>query len=69
VKDLKKAFRESVDDYLAFCESRGEAPERPFSGKFPVRVSPGLHAQIAARAHTRGKSLNAYIAEVLAMAD
>ena len=24
VAELKKAFRESVDDYLAFCKERGE---------------------------------------------
>ena len=24
--ELNRAFRESVDDYLAFCERRGEAP-------------------------------------------
>jgi predicted HicB family RNase H-like nuclease len=69
VKELKKAFRDSVDDYLAFCAERGETAEKPFSGKFPVRVSPDLHAQIAARARTKGKSLNAYVAEVLATAD
>ena len=30
VKELKKAFEESVEDYLAFCESRGEEPDKPF---------------------------------------
>jgi predicted HicB family RNase H-like nuclease len=69
VKELKKAFRDSIDDYLTFCAARGEEPEKPFSGKFPVRISPELHAQIAARARTKGKSLNAYVSEVLAAAD
>ena len=27
-EELRRAFRESVDDYLAFCESRGELPEK-----------------------------------------
>jgi predicted HicB family RNase H-like nuclease len=35
--ELTKAFADSVDDYLAFCHERGEAPERPFSGQFVVR--------------------------------
>jgi predicted HicB family RNase H-like nuclease len=26
VKQIEHAFRESVDDYLAFCASRGEEP-------------------------------------------
>ena len=28
VAELKKAFKESVEDYLAFCASRGEEPDR-----------------------------------------
>jgi predicted HicB family RNase H-like nuclease len=34
VAELKKAFEDSVDDYLAFCEQRGEAPDEPLSGQF-----------------------------------
>ena len=34
VGELRKAFEESIDDYLAFCKARGEEPEKPFSGKF-----------------------------------
>ncbi len=32
VDDLRKAFHDSVDDYLTFCAERGEKPEKPFSG-------------------------------------
>ena len=65
LRDLDKAFRESVDDYLAFCAKRGETADKPFSGKFVLRLSPEVHrkAFIAAR-HAR-KSLNAWVAEVL----
>lgn len=28
VEELKQAFEDSVDDYLAFCASRGEDPEK-----------------------------------------
>jgi len=31
VKAIKKAFVESVEDYLAFCAERNEAPEKPDS--------------------------------------
>jgi predicted HicB family RNase H-like nuclease len=27
--ELQKAFRDSVDDYLAFCAERGEEPDTP----------------------------------------
>jgi predicted HicB family RNase H-like nuclease len=29
VKEIVQAFHDSVDDYLAFCEERGESPEKP----------------------------------------
>jgi predicted HicB family RNase H-like nuclease len=29
VAELKMAFKESVEDYLAFCASRGEEPDKP----------------------------------------
>ncbi|MFQ5639650.1 MAG: type II toxin-antitoxin system HicB family antitoxin, partial [bacterium] len=29
VEELKKAFEESVEDYLEFCAERNEEPERP----------------------------------------
>ena len=30
VKELQKAFRDSIDDYLVFCAERGEEPNRPY---------------------------------------
>ena len=61
VEGLRKAFRESVDDYLEFCEARGEEPKKPYSGKFLVRVDPELHKTISIQAKKSGKSLNAWI--------
>jgi predicted HicB family RNase H-like nuclease len=65
VADLKKAFRESVEDYLALCQKRGEEPEKPFSGQFVTRVSPDLHRRINVAATLSGKSLNAWVTEQL----
>lgn len=65
VSELRKAMRESVEDYLAFCASRGEEPDRPFSGKFPVRISPDLHKRTHIAAKRQGVSLNAFVAEAL----
>lgn len=65
VDELKQAFEDSVDDYLEFCASRGEDPEKPFSGKVLVRVPPDVHRKIMAEARRQGKSLNAYIVERL----
>jgi len=65
VRQLKKAFADSVDDYLEYCAARGEEPEKPFSGKFLVRVPPEMHREIMAEARQQGKSLNAYVSEKL----
>jgi predicted HicB family RNase H-like nuclease len=62
-EELAQAFRDSIDDYLAFCEERCVAPERPCSGRFLVRVPPELHRKAAARAAAEGLSLNAWIAK------
>lgn len=65
VKELKKAFKESVEDYLAFCKERGEEPDKPFSGNFVVRIRPDLHRRLYAQAKKAGQSLNAFIEERL----
>lgn len=65
VKSLKKAFRDSVNDYLEFCKKRDEEPERPFSGKLNLRLDPELHRKAFVAAKTEGLSLNAWIAEAI----
>ena len=65
VDELKKAFEESVDDYLAFCKERGEFPDKPFSGLFVTRIPVDLHRKVNLAATLAGKSLNAWVAEQL----
>jgi predicted HicB family RNase H-like nuclease len=65
VEEIQKAFRESVDDYLEFCSQRGEAPEKPFSGKFVVRLPTDLHRKAYIQAKLANKSLNGWVTEVL----
>jgi predicted HicB family RNase H-like nuclease len=65
VAELKKAFEDSVDDYLAFCAERGEEPDKPFSGQFVTRIPPELHRKVNLAASLSGKSLNAWVAEQL----
>lgn len=65
VSDLQKAFRESVEDYLEFCASEGEEPEKPFSGKFMIRLTPEQHRTISLAAKVSEKSLNAWVTEHL----
>lgn len=68
VRELRKEMATSVEDYLAFCAERGEEPERPYSGRFLVRVPPEVHRQVAIAAARSGKSLNSWVAERLEQA-
>lgn len=65
VKELKKAFHDSVDDYLEFCKERHEEPDKPFSGRFVLRLEPALHKKLFVRAKREGKSINAWVADRL----
>jgi predicted HicB family RNase H-like nuclease len=65
VEEVEQAFVDSVEDYLAFCGERGEEPDRPFSGRLMVRLSPRLHHRLFLQAKEQGKSLNQLISEKL----
>jgi predicted HicB family RNase H-like nuclease len=65
VAELRAAFAEAVDDYLATCKKLGKEPNKPYSGQFRLRLAPELHARAAMLAETRGKSLNAWVSEVI----
>ena len=65
VKSYMAASRNSLDDYLAFCEEQGDKPEKPYSGKFNLRIHPELHKQLALEAANQGKSLNSCVEEIL----
>ena len=70
VEEARQEFQNSVDDYLEFCEELGREPERPFSGKLPYRTSPETHRKIFIAAKKAGKSINAWMDDVLSeMAD
>ncbi len=65
VKELEKAFKDSINDYLSWCKERGEKPEKTFSGNIRIRISPDLHAKLAQAAVTQGVSLNSLIIDRL----
>jgi predicted HicB family RNase H-like nuclease len=68
VDELRKAFQDSIDDYLEFCAERGEDPDKPYSGKFVVRVEPELHKSIAIEARKKNVSINLLVGETLSKA-
>ncbi len=68
VDEVRQAFRDSVDDYLAFCAQLGEPPEKPYSGRLPFRTTPERHRRIARAARAAGLSINAWMDKELAAA-
>lgn len=65
VEELKKSLAEGVEDYLAMCAEDGVEPEKPYPGRFALRMEPDLHRRAAMAAKSAGKSLNAWIAQAV----
>ncbi len=68
ISDLKREFANSMKEYFEFCKERGVEPEKPFSGKFVLRVSPEVHRAITIAAAREGTSLNKWATEKLELA-
>ena len=54
-----------LDNYIAISEETGRPVQKPYSGKLMLRVSPDVHAAVAAAADVHGKSINQWASEVL----
>ncbi len=65
IPELRASFQEAVDDYLDFCVQLGREPQKPFTGKFVVRIESELHRQVSAKAKVAGVSLNQFVATAL----
>jgi predicted HicB family RNase H-like nuclease len=64
LKQIKAAFKGSVDDYLAFCKEMGKEPNKPYSGKVMFRIDPEVHARSALAAQSKDMSLNKWVEDV-----
>ena len=65
VADLRAAFAEAVDDYIAACAQLGKTAQKPFSGQLMVRLDPQVHANAALAAEGAGTSLATWTEEAL----
>jgi predicted HicB family RNase H-like nuclease len=65
VATLRSSFEEAVDDYLDFCDHRGQQPEQSFKGSFNIRPGVKLHRQAAITAQQKGMNLNKLVTEAL----
>lgn len=68
VAEFESNFHMVVDDYIAACESFGDKPEKPASGRMMLRVSPNVHAAAIKAATRGGLSLNKWAEQALSTA-
>lgn len=66
VAEAIQAFHDSVEDYLKWCEERKVEPDKPFSGKLVLRLTPDLHKRLSVEPAQADKSLNSLIVDTLA---
>ncbi|MEE2717223.1 MAG: type II toxin-antitoxin system HicB family antitoxin [SAR324 cluster bacterium] len=65
VPELRQEFERSLEVYLEFCRKLNQEPEKPFSGKLMLRLSPQIHRKAFLAAKGANKSLNAWISECI----
>ena len=64
-EELRAAFREAVDDYRAWCEELGEAPESTAADGLTFRPSEEQRRRFLAAAATRRMSLDNWALSIL----
>ena len=65
VPELRAAFEEAVEDYLATCAKLGRAAQKPASGRLMLRVPPEVHTAALVAAQVSGQSLNQWATQAL----
>ena len=65
VDELRQEFKNSVEVSLNHCKKIGKVPNKPYSGKFVLRVPPELHRRLAESAREADESLNAFAVRIL----
>lgn len=47
VEELEREFSTSMTEYFKICKEKGKQPDKPYFGRFNVRLRPRLHGEIA----------------------
>lgn len=58
----------SIQTYLEICRERNLQPEKPFSGRFNILMTPEQHRRYTYQAAAEGKSLNTWAIEPMEQA-
>ena len=65
VRKLHTEGKKSLKVFLEMCDEKGIEPYKHFSGRFNVRIDPGLHERLSANAKAKGESINTVVSEAL----
>jgi predicted HicB family RNase H-like nuclease len=65
VAEIERAFKESIEEYLAWCKEEGAEPEKPYSGRFNLRLPPELHKELAIKARKLKISINSFVEKAI----
>ncbi len=65
VQDLHEEGRQSLKVFLDMCKEDGVNPRKRFTGRFNLRLQQDLYEKAATHAKASGKSINAWIADVI----
>jgi predicted HicB family RNase H-like nuclease len=61
VGDLKRSFREAVEDYIDLCRKAGKPLFKSYVGSFNIRMPAELHQKAARKSALLGISLNQFV--------
>jgi len=65
VEEAEQDFRAAVDEYLAWAQEKGFAPERPYRGEILVRATAELHRETAAASAESETSINQFVLDAV----
>ncbi|MDM8547642.1 type II toxin-antitoxin system HicB family antitoxin [Candidatus Venteria ishoeyi] len=68
IKGLHHEGQLSLNMFLDMCKKDGVEPKKYYSGKFNVRLTPDLHADVVVAANAAGKSINQWLVDFLSNA-
>lgn len=65
IPEIRTAFQDAVDRYLAHCKRVGKSASKPYSGTFNVRIGSELHSKAAKVAHMKKINLNEFVKQAI----
>jgi len=65
VAELKRSFRDAVEEYVELCRKAGKDLQKSYTGSFNIRIPSELHKRAVRRSMSEGISLNQLVRRAL----